>query len=80
MTILVNTNRPAVTHNVGERGDLIGRLTGQCSDGESFDDLHVTWIDLNECLGNYNGKLVWQDKYVLNHPSPGVLCMTRPVC
>ena len=71
-----------VTHNVGERGDLIGRLTGQCGDDESFDDLHVTWIDLNECLGNNNGKLVWQEKYVLHPSIPRdlVLCITAPVC
>ncbi|KAG7293819.1 hypothetical protein NEMBOFW57_003876 [Staphylotrichum longicolle] len=49
------------THNVGERGELIGRLLGQCGDDTLFENLHNTWIDLNWCLGNDNGKLAWQD-------------------
>lgn len=76
-----NTQRPtAVTHNVGEKGDLIGRLTGLCSDDENFDDLHITWIDLNECLGNNNGKLAWQEKYVPQPSRRFSLCITRPGC
>lgn len=53
------------THTVGERGELVGRLIGNCGDDELFDMLHYTWLDLNYCLGNNNGELAWQDKYVM---------------
>jgi hypothetical protein len=61
------TKRPANncatdTYEVGERGELVGRLIGQCGDDELFRNLHDMWLDLNLCLGNYNGSLTWQDK------------------
>ncbi|AEO68047.1 uncharacterized protein THITE_2129842 [Thermothielavioides terrestris NRRL 8126] len=49
------------TYEVGERGELVGRLLAKCGDDERFDLLHNMWLDLNYCLGNYDGQLVWQD-------------------
>jgi hypothetical protein len=39
----------------------VGRLLAKCGDDERFDLLHNMWLDLNYCLGNYDGQLVWQD-------------------
>ncbi|KAK4242890.1 hypothetical protein C8A03DRAFT_28888 [Achaetomium macrosporum] len=49
------------TYSVGERGEIYGRLSGSCDDDEFFGDLHNMWLDLNQCLGNDNGDLIWQD-------------------
>ncbi|KAK4100343.1 hypothetical protein N658DRAFT_507867 [Parathielavia hyrcaniae] len=49
-------------HEVGKRGVNVGRLTGKCSDDTTFSELYGTWLDLNLCLGNNNGTLIWQDK------------------
>jgi hypothetical protein len=58
---MMANKKPPDTHNVGERGELIGRLSGQCGDDTLFENLHYTWIDLNWCLGNDKGQLTWQD-------------------
>ena len=36
-----------------------GRLTAHCGP-----DFHESFLDLNKCLGNENGNLVWRQKWV----------------
>ncbi|KAJ4292966.1 Structural maintenance of chromosomes protein 4 [Collariella sp. IMI 366227] len=48
------------TYTVGARGTIYGILNAQCDDNDNWGFLHHMHLDLNKCLANNNGRLVWQ--------------------